>query len=239
MTMQILITGGAGHIASIYRAHVGDRHRLRLLDVRPVADPGSHEAIVGQLSDMATVQAACQGIDAVIHLGADPNVTAPFHESLLTNNYVATHNVFAAAQAAGCQRVIFASTNQTTAALPAERINISEDEICPGSFYAVSKCYGEALGRYYAAVHGLRVICLRFGWVAPAVEVMRAAAVAWWPTAYLGPRDLCQILDLALTTDVPFGIFNAVSDNANGRLDLSRSRAVLGFQPQEHVEDLL
>ena len=29
--MQILITGGAGHIASIYRAYVGDRHHLRLL----------------------------------------------------------------------------------------------------------------------------------------------------------------------------------------------------------------
>ncbi len=237
--MQILITGGAGHIASIYRAYVGDRHHLRLLDVHPVIDPGPHEGIVGQLADMATVQAACQGIEAVIHLGADPNVTAPFHESLVANNYIATHNVFAAAQAAGCPRVIFASSNQTTAALPPDRTNITEDESCPSSFYAVSKCYGEALGRYYAAMHGMRVICLRFGWVAPTVETMRATPVAWWPTAYLGPRDLCQILDLALTTDVSFGIFNAVSDNANGRLDLSRSRAGLGFQPQEHVEDVL
>ena len=237
--MHILITGGAGHVASIYRAHADKTHTMRLLDIKPIATPGRHEVVTGSLSDSPTVLAACQGMDAVIHLGANPNVDAPFHESLLENNYVATHNVFSAAHAAGCRRVIFASTNQTTAGLPADRVGISENEICPGSLYAVSKAYGEALGSYFAAIHGLSVICLRIGWAAPSVEAMRSAQEAWWPTAYLGPSDLCQIFDLALATDIHFGIFNAVSDNQNGRLDWSRSRDLLGYQPVEHVEDLL
>jgi nucleoside-diphosphate-sugar epimerase len=233
--MHVLITGGAGHVASIYRAHVGQRHRLRLLDTRPVDEPGPHEAIVARLDDIGAVRAACDGMEAVVHLGADRDPNASF-ESLLVNNYVATQHVFAAAQAAGCHRLIFASSVHTTGALPIERQGIAESEQAPGNLYGVSKLYGENLASYFAHVHGLSAICLRLGWVAPPAEHLRAAT-DWSPATYLGPRDLCQLLDLALTTELHFAILNASSANPNNRLDLRHTRALLGYQPRDRAAD--
>ena len=43
---HVLITGGAGGVASILRQHWGDRYRLRLADVRPVADLERYEEYV-------------------------------------------------------------------------------------------------------------------------------------------------------------------------------------------------
>ncbi|HJZ46614.1 MAG TPA: NAD(P)-dependent oxidoreductase [Roseiflexaceae bacterium] len=237
--MNVLITGGAGHIASLYRAHVGSRHRLRLLDMRPIDQAPGQESLVGRLDDLEAVRSACAGMEMVIHLGADRNSEAPFMESLLANNYIATHNVFTAAHEARCKRVIFASSTHTTGALPIDRRNITEDEQAPGNLYGVSKLYGESLASYFAHVHGLSAICLRFGWVAPPLEHMRAVRDSWWTAAYLGPRDLCQLLDLCLASDLRYAVLNASSDNLSNRLDLRRTRALLGYEPRERVEDLL
>lgn len=234
--MKIVITGGAGHIASLYRAHAAGTHELRLLDIRPAAGAAPEATIVGSLADPAVARAACQGMDAVIHLAADPNPNATF-ESLVVNNYSATYQVFNAAHEAGCRRVIFASSGHTVSGLPNERRDISEDEECPGNLYGVSKRYGESLARYFAAVQGLSIICLRFGWVAPGISRLRSNQ-GWDWTAYLSARDLCQLLDKALASEVHFAVLNASSANQSNRFDLSRTRAVLGYAPQDRVEDV-
>ncbi len=46
--------------------------------------------MVGALDDPAFVRAACEGMDAVIHLAADRDPSADFLGSLLENNIVAT-----------------------------------------------------------------------------------------------------------------------------------------------------
>jgi len=175
-------------------------------------------------------------VEVVIHFGADPRPDAPF-ESLLTNNYAATYTVFEAAREAGCRRVIFASSTRTSGAFPNDRRNIGEHEHRPGNLYAVSKLYGESLANYYAHVCGLSVICLRLGWVAPPLEELRSAT-NWFPSAFLSARDLCHLLDLASTTSLHFAVLNASSDNRSNRLDLSRTRSLLGYRPQDCVEDL-
>ena len=58
----------------------------------------------------------------------------------------------------------------------------------PDSFYAVSKCCGEALGRFYADHRHLRVICLRIGSVTPedsAGGPSIATTNTWLPTTEL------------------------------------------------------
>jgi nucleoside-diphosphate-sugar epimerase len=237
--MRILITGGAGHVARIYRAHIGAAHQVRLLDRAPIADVAPHEqALAGALDDPALVRAACVGVDAVIHLAADPDPGADFLGSLLENNIVATYHVFAAAHAAGCPRLIFASSGHAISGLPDARRDIGEDQICPGNLYGVSKCFGEDLARYYANTHGMRCICLRLGWVAPPVAQLRAGADAD-RTSYLSARDLCQMLDRALAADVAFAVLNVSSDNVSNRFDLSRARALVGYIPLDRVEGML
>ena len=68
---HVLITGSAGRVASILRQHWGDRYRLRLADVRPVADLDLHEEYVElDITDLEAFTAACGGIDTVLHLAA-------------------------------------------------------------------------------------------------------------------------------------------------------------------------
>jgi L-arabinose 1-dehydrogenase [NAD(P)+] len=82
---------------------------------------------------------------------------------------------------AGCKRFVYASTNHTQhgatmrstpetldstkfgAHLSNFRLIRTDDPPAPDSFYAVGKLTGEALGRYYARVHGLDVVAVRIG----------------------------------------------------------------------------
>jgi nucleoside-diphosphate-sugar epimerase len=236
--MKILITGGGGHGAGIYRKHVGTAHELRLFDRQPFADVTPHEAIQGDLSDAATVKAACQGVEVVIHLGGDRNPGADFHGSLLQNNILSTYNVFAAAHEAGCRRVIFASSGHTCGAVPNDQMNISEDIVLPANMYGVSKCFGEDVARYYAQVHGLSCICLRIGWIEPPIDHIRRGR-GWAAASYLSARDFCQLLDKSLVADVQFAVINGSSNNTPNRFDLSRAHSLLGYEPQDNVANLL
>ena len=108
---HLLITGGAGRVASILRQHWGDRYRLRLADVRPVADLGQHEEYVElDITDLEAFSAACEGIDTVLHLAADPSPHADFYQSLLSLNIIGGYNGFEAARRASCRRLVFASS---------------------------------------------------------------------------------------------------------------------------------
>ena len=57
--LHVLITGGAGRVASILRQHWGDRYQLRLADVRPVEDLDLHEEYVAlDITDLEAFTAA-------------------------------------------------------------------------------------------------------------------------------------------------------------------------------------
>ena len=40
---KVLVTGAAGLVGGILRSHWGDRHQLRLADIRPVENLAAHE----------------------------------------------------------------------------------------------------------------------------------------------------------------------------------------------------
>lgn len=125
-------------------------------------------------SDYDKVLAAVQGVDAVVHLAADPSGDAEF-ESLLPRNIIAAYNIFNAAAAAGCSRVVMASTTQVMngyggADSPERRERgignggVPWDApVAPTNLYGASKAWGEALARVYSTSHGLSCICVRLG----------------------------------------------------------------------------
>ena len=70
-----------------------------------------HESFVHlETDDFDSFLAACQGVDTVVHLAADPRPNGDFHTSLLPSNVVGVYNAFEAALQAGCKRVLFASS---------------------------------------------------------------------------------------------------------------------------------
>src|SRR5262245_52591327 len=109
MKRKVLITGAAGRIGSFITAQWVDRYDLILTDVRAPKETFGFPFNQLNLSDFDGVRPLLNGVDTVVHLGADPSMDAPW-DSLLPNNLISTYNVFESAHQAGARRVIFASS---------------------------------------------------------------------------------------------------------------------------------
>ena len=120
MTRKVLLTGAAGRIGRFFHNAYTDVYDFSLTDiVEPAETKGAPFAQV-DLSDFDAVRPLCDGIDTVVHLGADPSMDAPW-ESLLPNNVVATYNVFESARQAGCRRVVYASSINAVLGYPRDQ----------------------------------------------------------------------------------------------------------------------
>lgn len=117
----ILLTGAAGGLGTLMRdllpAH---GYRLRLLDMRPVADgPGVERVITADLADQDALREAVRGVDAVLHLAGISKESS--FDRILRANIEGTYNLYEAVRAEGVRRVVFASSNHAVGFTPARR----------------------------------------------------------------------------------------------------------------------
>ncbi len=234
-TKKVLITGAAGRIGTQIRARLKDRYTLRLLDRRPVPEPEG-EALVCDLGDLAGLERACAGMDAVVHLAGDPSGGAGW-ERLLEDNIKGTYNLFEAARRQGVKRIVFASTNHVTGFYEFEGIYTTpEMKERPDSLYGVSKAFGEDLGRFFVDEHDMAVICLRIGSFQPeeAVKNRRGDRIL---STWLSPRDCAQLVWRGIEAEVVnFGIFYGISGNKRAYWDTQNARQLLGYAPEDDAE---
>lgn len=234
---RVLVTGAAGRIGSVFARACADRYRLRLMVQRAEDAAASGltelgEVVEADLADLPRLREICRGMDTVLHLAANASASATW-DSLLHTNIIGTYNVCAAARAAGCRRVIFASTIHTVSGYPLGRQVRVGDPVNPGDLYGVSKCFGEALGRYLAEQEGLSVIAIRIGGFQP-VEHARSADFDWLADCWTSPRDLVQLFIRSIEVEqVRFAILHGLSNNQFNRLDLSETKALVGYEPED------
>lgn len=227
----VLLTGAAGIVGTALRPALSD-YRVRLHDRNDAYGElqGHEEAWCGDLSDFDAVRQAVDGCAAVVHLAGNRHGRAAWSE-LKSPNIDGAYNVFEACREARVRRVIFASSNHVTGmhdrrgAWPIS----SRSELAPDSLYAVSKIFGEALGRYYAGAADLSVVCLRIGWVTNEPRLDNAN----WRRMWLSAADLGQVVRKSLATNVHFGVYYAVSANTPLRYDLDEPRQDLGYHPAD------
>lgn len=234
-TRRVLVTGAAGRIGSAFWRETGGQYRFRLADREPgplaEATRAGHEVVALDVADPAACRAACDGIDTVVHLAADPSPEADFYRSLLDNNVKGTYNVFRAAADRGCRRVVFASSVHAVVGYPVEVPVRPEWPVRPLNMYGVSKCFGEAVAACFAGA-GLSSIAVRIGaydgpWV-------REGPTPDNLTAYLSHRDLNHLLVRCIETPgIGFAIVHAISDNRRKRVDITSTRELLGYAPQD------
>lgn len=230
--MRIVITGAAGHIGSLVTAHLAHstEHELVLIDCQHDGE----SAI--QTADLARHDTAWDGLfsgaDVVIHLAGDPRPEAPW-SALEINNVQATLNVFQAAADHNVGRVIFASTLRTMEGYRYHATPISADLTPrPATFYAISKLMGELIGRQFAEQQGMSVICLRLGAVQSGPETPSRNWTVWTRARWLNKADLCQVFEKAILADaVSFAALPVTSDNEAKVWDLTKTCAVLGYEP--------
>lgn len=239
--MRVLITGINGLIGTVLHQALKDQHEVYGLDQ---GEPFSEQVVPADIAEYGQLSSAVQRflpLDAMIHLAGDPSVQATW-DSVLRANIIGTRNIFEAAREFEVPRVVFASSNHTTGAYqgfepesytftePEPRKISPEDPVRPDSEYGVSKVFGEAIARYYCDRWGVKAICLRIG------AVLKDDDPTKHPQnrrIWLSHRDLVQLVEKSLATNVAFGIYYGVSNNKGAFWDISNARADLGFEPQD------
>jgi nucleoside-diphosphate-sugar epimerase len=239
---RVLVTGAAGRIGSYFAEHSADRYQLRLMldetesgkdgknTERPLDEFG--EIVRGKLSDPQWLTEQCRGMDTVVHLAADPSPSATW-DSLRQNNIEGAYNMMVAARAAGVRRLVYASSIHAVSGY-AKDVQVKPGEaVNPGDLYGVSKCFGEALGRYMAEQEGLSVICIRIGAFQPRDRAEQREALNLLD-AFVSHRDLTQLLRLCIENEsLRFAIFQGLSNNRFKRMDISNARELVGYEPQD------
>ncbi|MFA9477013.1 NAD-dependent epimerase/dehydratase family protein [Phycisphaerales bacterium AB-hyl4] len=236
---RVLVTGAAGRIGSYFAEHSHARYDLTLIDqpgtdLATLASYGrTAEADIGNLEQL---KQHFQGIDTVVHLAAGPSPSEVW-ETVLKTNIVGTYNVFVAAKAADCRRVVFASSIHAVSAYPVDVQVKPDDPVNPGDLYGVSKCFGEAMARFMATQHGLSAIAIRIGGFQP-LESARDPDKIGMMNAFVSRRDLNQLIQCCIDNEsLRFAIAHGLSKNVFNQMDISETREMLGYEPQDDFSE--
>jgi NAD(P)-dependent dehydrogenase (short-subunit alcohol dehydrogenase family) len=238
MTEEILITGAAGEIGSWLRQSLrqSDR-RIRLLDIASQNAPEPDESarvITASITDQDAMTDACEGVDAVIHLGGLSTVGYSWDE-YLDVNVNGTHCLLEAARRCGVPRVVYASSHHAVGFQPNTPGRTVPDYLYsrPDSLYGFSKAASESLCSLYHDRYGLDVICIRIGSFRTRPTDLRTL----WN--WLSPGDCTRLFEAALTTASPgFRLVWGVSANDRGIMSLEEARAI-GYVPLDDAEEFI
>ena len=211
---RVLVTGGCGFIGvNLVSMLVEAGADVRVLDDLSV---GSRDALLGKgvdlmegdIRDPATAAAACEKIDTVFHLAAQPGVIPSIlhPEEDFHTNIGGTFNMLNAAQAKGVASFVYASSNAAVGEFDA-----TVDETAtprPLSPYGASKAAGEAYCSAFAGAYGMRTVSLRFANAYGSFSSQKQSVVARFIRRILNGQALVvygdgsQIRDFIHVTDI-------------------------------------
>ncbi|HCO01937.1 MAG TPA: NAD-dependent epimerase [Actinobacteria bacterium] len=154
--MRILVTGGTGLVGSHAVAALIERgHDLRLLvrspaSIGPAFDPlgvPHPEHVTGDVTNAASVDAAMEGCDAVLHAAAVYSLDSRDAERIRRTNVPGARTVLGAAAARGLDPIVYISS--FTAFFPPNGRVLRPDSPVtrPGATYAASKAEAERYAR--------------------------------------------------------------------------------------------
>jgi UDP-N-acetylglucosamine/UDP-N-acetyl-alpha-D-glucosaminouronate 4-epimerase len=169
--MRYLVTGGAGFIGSnivdelVRRGHdvvvLDDLSSGKRTNLEQIA--GKVDLQVGSITDLDTIQKACESADYVIHLAARTSVPQSVKDPIESNriNIDGTLNVLVASRDAKVRRVVFAASSSAygeSQILP----KVETMQAAPISPYGVTKYVGELYAQVFGRVYGLENACVRY-----------------------------------------------------------------------------
>lgn len=239
---KLFVTGASGRVGAALCPHLRQRYDLRLLfhSTLPRDLPAQDEVVVSDITHLGAMLEATRGVDAIVHLalgrrerGGHRLLVADQARLTFEVDMQGTYHLFEAARINRIPTVVYASTNHVTGMNEKEGLLSHPDApVRPDSIYGAGKAFGEALGRYYADQHGLRVFCLRIANFNGLDEPGRYYEPGY--SRWLSPRDLAQLTWRCIEAEgLNWGIFYGVSRGAERKWDLTNARELIGYQPED------
>lgn len=206
--MKALVTGGTGFVGShVVRVLNEAGHDVRVLH-RTTSKLNAleglrYESAIGDVTDEASLVAACFGCDWVFHIAAVADYWRADESRMFDVNVDGTRKVLAAARQAGVQRVIFTSS---AAAVGIRDDGQPADESIPFNLSPQQFPYG------YSKVQAEQVVAEAVGAGQDVVTVN--------PSVILGPGDLNMISGTFIVQTKRFGRFTAYTSGGVGVIDV-------------------
>lgn len=212
--MRIVVTGGNGKAGRwVVRDLREHGHSVLSVDLRHEPWEWDDRCRIADLTDYGQAIEVLAGADAVVHLAAIPAPGIRPAADTFRINATSTYNVFAAAEANGLARVVWASS-ETVLGLPFDTppLFAPVDETIdprPESSYALAKLAGEAMAEQFVRRTGVPHVGLRISNIMEPEDY--AAFPSYWGDAqlrrwnlwgYVDVRDVAQACRLGLTADV-------------------------------------
>ncbi len=170
---KVLVTGGAGFIGSnIIEKLIAQNNYVVCLDnlatgkiknLKPFLNLPDFKFINGDIRDLETCKAACEGIDIVLHQAALGSVPRSINDPITTNqvNIDGFVNMLTAARDNKVKRFVYAASSSTygdSTELPKYEDKIGK----PLSPYAITKYVNELYAKVFGDLYGMETIGLRY-----------------------------------------------------------------------------
>lgn len=218
--MRVLVTGGSGFLGShTVRALREHGHTVRVLARTPakahdlfarMAIEGV-EVVAGDITDRATVDAAVDGCDAVVHTAAVVAIDKTADEAMAATNPVGAEHVLGAAASAGCDPIVHVSS--VAALFPFRGAVVTPDDPVMGADngYGRTKAEADRFARRLQDEGAPVVIVYPSGIVGPEDwnESINAASIKLWiekgfpvtkgySGSYVDVRDVAAVIAAAM-----------------------------------------
>lgn len=211
--MRIVVTGGTGKAGRWAVKHLREAgHDVLNVDWKH-DDSAPGLCLVADLTDPGECFDALAGAEGLVHLAAIPAPQVRPASETFRINMLSTYNVFAAAEAHGVSRVVYASS-ETILGLPFDEppafAPIDETHPSrPESSYSLAKLAGETIAEQFMRRTGTPHVGLRISNIMEPHDY--EAFPGYWDDAtlrkwnlwgYVDARDVALACELGLTADV-------------------------------------
>jgi UDP-glucose 4-epimerase len=242
---KVVVTGGSGRLGRFVVERLKNKYEVSVIDTKPSDVAGVDYQNV-DITDLAALTKAFEGVDAVIHLAAVPNPRTSSPEACFRVNTQGTWTALQAAEDAGVKRVIVISSDAATGLhynpkdwMPQYLPVDEKHPIRPSEVYSLSKEVTESIARCFSVRGKTEVIVVRPGHIVfepeyPELNARGSDVNNYHLWGYVAPQDVAQGIQLAM--EHPDGsydcIFLGAADGLNERSTLELIQERFGTTPE-------
>ncbi|MFC7677305.1 NAD-dependent epimerase/dehydratase family protein [Paenibacillus sp. GCM10028914] len=235
MKRKLLLTGAAGTIGKVIYKELQKDNRYDIVGTDIEAD--EKQGIVQlNIVDEAQLRELTQGVDTVLHFAWIKD-DGDFLGKVLAGNVSGAYKLFEAAVQNGVRRIIFASSNHATGFYKTYEKIDPDDPYRPDSFYGLSKCYIELLGRLYSDQGKISSVNIRIGNFPGDDRPHSERAGHIW----ISERDMLQLIICCIEADDELKYLNLYGTSANrdNYYNIDYLEELIGYKPQDDATELL